>query len=200
MLSHVTFGILFVIYGLLKLATFFAIYLIPENVQNYLKTVSGVNLIISGDHTLSGRVVEWVFALFAVFSIVHGVALTGILPKAAGELIESHPFQYSFYFFCGAVLIVFYSLVLYSDAPIPKKKENDDMYWIYGYFVGLSFLIVPIIWQLLIAIYPMPIRSQFVYLTASFLAFFVVAMVMYSFYKARKQKSNSGVLTDNHIG
>jgi hypothetical protein len=172
------FGILFIIYGLLKMAAFFAIYLIPDRLQ----TIAGLNLIISGDHTMAGRAVEWVLAVFALFSIVHGSALIGMFPHYVDSLIESRAFQYSFYTVCGAALIVFYSLVLYSDAPISKKKENYKMYWIYGYLIGLSFLIVPILWHVLIAIYPMPVRDQFTYLTVSLLVFFAAATVIYGFY------------------
>lgn len=196
-MQHFLFGILFIIYGLLKLAAFFAIFLLPENIQNYLKTISGVNLIISGDHTLAGRVVEWMFAVFAVFSIVHGAALMKAFGKATDDFIESHTFQYTFYFVCGAILIVFYSLVLYSNAPIPKKKENANMYWIYGYFVGLSFLMVPIVWHFMITVFEMPLRNQLVYLTMSFLLFFVVATIMYASYKEHKELNSFS--TDNHV-
>lgn len=187
-------GVLFLLYGIAKLIIFFAILAIPPKMQERLSQVSGVNMIITGDHTTAGRAIEWVLVVFAVFSMVHGMALMGAFPDSIDCFIESHAFQYAFYGFLGIFMVVFYSLVLYTNLPISKNPKNYNMYWIYGYLIGASFLIVPILWELSTIFMPalgtMPAAEQLMYMTLIFFVLFLLALYAYYLYTIRMRRQN----------
>lgn len=176
-------GVLFLVYGILKVLLVVAVmFLISEDTQKKLATIPGVNLLVTGDHTLAGKGGEIVLAAFGVFSIVHGLALMGMLPGGVAALIETKWFQYMSYTVFGIVLVVFYSLVLYTNLPIPKQEENRKLYWTYGYIGGASFLLIPVIWEASIRFIPylsgMSRRKQLAMITALFLATGVVAYII----------------------
>jgi hypothetical protein len=197
--SHITaLGIIFLLYGILKLALVFSVtFFIPKHIQKDLAKIEGMDLIISGDHTVAGKVVEWLLAAFGVFSIIHGLALMDVFSARVNTLVESKMFQYSVYTILGVFLIVFYTLVLYTSLPIPKVKENYDKYWIYGYIGGGSFLLVPIIWELVSQSWPILSRmSKKLQLALITLTFFIIAFIVYEAYKKQittKTKHNSSI-------
>lgn len=206
------FGLLFIVYGIVKLIIFVSISAIPYNVQKRLAEIPGFDIFFTGDTTTAGKFVEWVLAIFAVFTIVHGLAIMNALPDKWGSFVESHLFQYTFYAVCGVAMIVFYSLVLYTNVPIEKNPLNDNMYFVHGYIVGTSFVMVPIIWELAIVLFPvisrLPKKMQFVYITIIFLILFVIAVYVYILYRRYmrqhniKKSSQQGVLqqTDSSSG
>jgi hypothetical protein len=85
-------------------------------------------------------------------------------------------------------------LVLYTNAPIQKDPENNDMYWIYGYIIGVSFICVPIVWELLSVKFPdifkMSVYQHFVMMTCIFFVFFFIANIVYYVMEVRKKKRN----------
>jgi hypothetical protein len=187
-------GLVFILYGILKLAAVFAIHMIPPNVRERVKDISGINTIIIDDTTTAGNGIELIFVVFALFSIVHGCALMKLFPKPLNTLIESRLFQYSFYIGLGVTTMLFYTLVLYTNVPIQKDPENNDMYWIYGYIIGVSFICVPIVWELLSVKFPdifkMSVYQHFVMMTCIFFVFFFIANIVYYVMEVRKKKRN----------
>jgi hypothetical protein len=180
---HAALGIVFILYGILKLIAFFALVFVPPQMQDKLATISGLNLLFTGDRTVAGRVVEWVLVVFAVFSIVHGMALLSAFPRSVDAFIESHVFQYTFYTLCGIVLVIFYTLVLYTDLPIPKTPDNRNIYWTYGYLFGGSFIIVPVVWELARHVFPLvsalSLRHNLMLVTTIFIAVSIAAFATY---------------------
>lgn len=176
-------GLVFLSYGILKvLLVVSLLFLIPKPVQHELGKLPGMNLLITGDTTLAGKGGEIVLALFGLFSIAHGLALMGYLPHTAINVFESKWFQYMVYTTFGIALMVFYSLVLYTDLPIPKRQESRKLYWTYAYIGGLSFLIVPILWEAFIRLSPymsqLSLRGQLAWLTAFLMFMGILAYVI----------------------
>lgn len=171
-------GTAFILYGIVKLGIFISLITIPISVQKEISKIPGVNIIVTGDHTMAGRGLDYIIAVFAIFSLVHGCALIGLLPGFVDTFIESHAFQYTFYMLCGLTMVVFYTLVLYSDLPITKDPARKKDYMIYAYVIGTSFMAIPLIWHLIILYYPivksLPIRKQLMFLTAFILIVFAI--------------------------
>lgn len=141
-------GALFLLYGISKVVIFLTILTIPPKIQDKLADTPILNSIITGDRTDAGHGIEYVLLIFGIFSIFHGLAMLGSLPASACDFILSRRFQFTFYFALGAFMMIFYSMILYTNVAISKKPENTDIYWIYAFLVGPSFLAVPVIWQL----------------------------------------------------
>lgn len=179
-------GLIFLIYGLLKVIVVAAIlFFIPKDVQMKLAKVPALNLLITGDTTIAGKGGEIALGMFGIFSIIHGLALMGYTPSSVTRVFESKWFQYLIYLVFGLAFIIFYSLVLYTDLPIPKKEENRRLYWTYAYLGGASFLVVPIIWELSIHVIPymstLTLREQLAYITVIILILIVAAYIIRSF-------------------
>lgn len=178
-----TLGILLFLYGLLKLVIAICLlFAIPSEAQKELSQVPFVNMFVTGDHTLAGKGLEIILGSFGLFSMVHGMALMGFFHGSVVSYFESKLFQYFVYTLFGTALIVFYSLVLYTDVPISKDNNNRRMYWTYGYIGGASFLLVPVIWEIAIRMIPylahFSLRGQLGVITAMFIMTGVIAYIV----------------------
>lgn len=142
-------GIIFIIYGIIKISLVLSLVFIPPIIKEKLATIEGVNYFVSGDNTLAGKMYEYVLLTFAVFSIIHGLTLMNVFPNNFRHFIEQKSFQYPFYIFLGLWLFVFYGFVIYTSIPISKNTKEMHNYKIYAYMGGLSFLLVPLVWEMI---------------------------------------------------
>lgn len=186
-------GIIFLLYGLFKLSLIVSIMFIPPFIQEKLSKIEGLDFFISGDHTTAGKMYEYVLFVFAVFSIIHGLALLGVFSENFHQTIESKEFQYPFYIILGLWLLIFYLLVIYTNLPIEKEPKNMYNYKIYGYLGGLSFLLVPPVWILIEYFNPflnrMRQETQLVYMTFMMLfAIFIIFLTYIVVKRLRKIK------------
>jgi preprotein translocase subunit YajC len=186
-------GIIFILYGVIKLGLILAIIFIPPTIREKLSYIEGFDLFISNDSTLAGKMYEYVLFVFAVFSIIHGLALLGTFNESFHTFIESKPVQYSFYILLGLWLFIFYFLVIYTNVPIEKRKDNMYNYKIYGYLGGLSFILVPPIWILMEYFNPylsrMKEEQQLMYMTFIMLgAVFLIFLTYIVLKRLRKMK------------
>jgi hypothetical protein len=176
-------GALLLVYGVIKVSlVILLLFVIPPHVQERLSDVPGMNMLITGDDTISGKGGEIVLALFGLFAIIHGVVLMGYAPDSVSRVFESKWFQYSIYGIFGVALIVFYSLVLYTDLPIPKRKDKKRLYWTYAYLGGVSFLAIPVLWEISMRLIPhiarLSLRGQLAYITLLFLLVMVIGYIV----------------------
>lgn len=191
-----TLGVVFLLYGVLKLLLIVSIMTIPPYIQEKLHKIEWFSLFVSKDKTVAGKMYEYVLLVFAVFSIIHGLALLGVFSEGFREAIESKNFQYPFYIILGLWLLVFYILVIYTDLPIQKEPLNTYNYKIYGYLGGLSFLLVPPIWIMIEYFNPfltkMREEQQLMYMTLiMFLALFMIFLT-YVVNKRLRRMINEG--------
>lgn len=176
-------GIVFLIYGIVKIVLVTSLFLIPPEIENKLSAIEGIDLFVSGDPTLAGEMYEYVLLVFAVFSIIHGLALLGFFSERVHNIIESKNTQYPMYIALGLWLIIFYGLVLYTNLPIEKDPKYMHNYKIYCYLGGLSFLLVPPLWSVVERVFPslayMKEDTQLMYMTLIMLAAIFVVFLAY---------------------
>lgn len=177
-------GALFLLYGISKIVIFLTILAIPPKVQDKLADVPLINSIITGDRSDAGHGIEYVLLVFGIFSVFHGLAMLNGLPVSMSDFVLSRSFQFTFYILCGTFMIIFYSLVLYTNVQISKKPENYDVYWIYAFLVGPSFLAVPVIWQLSLFLIPIvsnmfPITQLFLMIVLFFVVLFIALYILW---------------------
>ena len=183
------FGTLFMLYGILKVLLVMSItWFIPPNIQKQLSTIEGLDLFISGDTTLAGRMIDYILLSFGLFTTVHGMVLNDIL-KA--PYIETKPFQYFIYTGLGLFSILFYTLTIYTNLPINKDPKEYENYKIYGYIGGISFLAVPVLWELSEYLFPMlnklSVEKQMMYMTLiMFIGLGALAGMFYSINRLKK--------------
>jgi hypothetical protein len=176
-------GVIFLLYGIIKILMVTSLFFIPPEIKKRMATIEGLDMFVSGDETVSGKMYEYVLLTFAIFSVIHGLALLGVFPEGVHNLIERKAFQYPFYIALGLWLMIFYAIVLYTNLPIEKDMKNARNYKIYCYFGGLSFLLVPVVWELIEKFNPklnqMPQDKQLMYMTLLMLAAIFVIFLVY---------------------
>ena len=186
-------GIIFILYGLIKLLIVLSLtWFIPPDIEKKLSMIEGIDLIVSGDHTLAGRMIEYILLAFGIFTILHGAALMEIFSAKTSHYIESKDVQYAVYSALGLFSIVFYTLVLYTKLPIDKDPASYDNYKLYGYIGGLSFLLVPVIWEFLEYIFPildnLNVANQMMWMTV--LMLFGIGGISTIYYALKKSPSS----------
>lgn len=144
--SKYIIGILYLLYAIVKISSGLAIMFLPLEI---IDKTPILNIFVkeAADKTFAGRMYEYVLLAFGVFSLFEGLALLDQLSPKLTVLLESKWTEYTVFILLGIILTVFYSLVLYTDLPISKNKTDNDHYKILGLGGGISFLVMPLIWE-----------------------------------------------------
>jgi hypothetical protein len=189
-------GILYILYALVKIIIGSCLFLLPLNTIS--KTpVLNIFTKEAADTTLAGRMYEYVLFAFGIFSLFEGLALLDQLPPALTIYFESKWTEYTVFIILGTILTVFYSLVLYTRLPISKNTIDTDHYKLLGFFAGISFLCMPLLWEFIAYTVPafrnlsFEARSIFVIGFAIIVA--ICADLIHTYLK-RKKESVSQVL------
>lgn len=141
-------GFLYILYGLTKVIIGLSVMTIPVNIIKQIPVLNWFIKTIS-DKTIAGRFYEYVLLIFGFYTIIHALALFGVFPSKVNAFLDQKIVLYSVFGTFGIVLIVFYSLVLYTDIPIEKDKNQTSDYKLFGLGAGLSFIILPILWEII---------------------------------------------------
>ena len=185
-------GILYLLYGILKIVIGYCVIALPR--ETVLK-LPIVRLFAKkhDDHTISGILYELVLTAFGVFTLVNGLAILDVLPHHTAVYFENKYTEYIVFLILGTILIVFYSLVLFTSLPIPKKKESYNEYRLYGIGGGISFLIIPVLWELTLYLLPAFHRLRMEEKSICVLGFIIilaiVADIVRGYMKRRKIKA-----------
>ena len=129
-------GLLLFLYGIIKLFIC-TIELYPKNTPYSNKFLL---YLTDGERykKLADYFIFIVILIFALFSIMKGLALMGFINFHLGLML----YIYANLIF-GSLLLIFYSLVVYvPKVPIPKNKDNIQFYNGVGISLGLMFLIM----------------------------------------------------------
>jgi uncharacterized membrane protein YidH (DUF202 family) len=205
-------GFIFLAYGVIKIILVLGLMLIPPQIEKKLAAIEGFDMFVSGDDTIAGKMYEYVLLAFAIFSIIHGLALLGVFNQTIHNIIEKKAFQYPLYIALGLWLMIFYLIVIYTNVPISKDTENPKHmtnYKIYCWFGGLSFLLVPVVWEIIEYFNPsvegMRQDKQLMYMTllmlgAIFIIFLVYIVVkrLYSLYQTKKLNNKNNTNNTNN--
>lgn len=139
-------GTLYVLYGIAKTAISVAGLTIPYDT---LSQVPLLKLIAHDDDTLAGNMYEYVFLVFALYTLIFGLAILRVFPEAVASIFENTLTDIVFVCALGVFLIIFYSLVLFTSIPIPKKEDERNSYLTMGLGGGISFIAIPLLFELL---------------------------------------------------
>ena len=149
---RVGIGLLYLTYGLLKVSIAMSILFLPESITGKIPFIRTINK--SNDDTAAGKVYEYVFLIFGLYTILAGLSFLHILSPLLRRYIEMCRTEYYVVWILGLTLIIFYALVLYSDLPIPHRSDKRDNYLVFGIGTGVSFICFPILWETAKYYYP----------------------------------------------
>ena len=138
-------GIVYIIYGLIKVLVGIALFNVPKDVL--LKKFPFIKNLTSPeeDDTISGKMYEYVFIIFGLFTFFNGMSLVRLLPRMLINFFEYKRTEYIVFIALGLLLTIFYSLVLFTKTNIPKREDQTIYYKFYGLGGGIFFLLMPFI-------------------------------------------------------
>lgn len=139
---------LYILYGITKVIIGLSVMTIPLNIINRIPILNWFVKTIS-DKTIAGRFYEYILLLFGFYTIIHALALFEVFPNNINVLLDQKIILYSVFGIFGIILTIFYSLVLYTNIPIDKDVKHYDDYKLFGLGGGLSFIILPILWEII---------------------------------------------------
>ena len=140
---RIPLGLVLICYGVVKIAlASIAIFSNGKRRENIRKSHKVVQYAISDDETLAGKAFDIALMVFGMYTILHGLHLLRLIPEHVGEFILSRNVVLSLHMTLGTALIVFYTLVIYTNVNIAKQDSHMNRYKIEGIVSGLMFLIV----------------------------------------------------------
>jgi len=153
-IKTIFFALCYIFYGIFKLSIGISISVLPEYVINeipILKYFSDTFI----DKTLAGKFYDYILILYGFYTILAGLALLNIFSPNINYFFENKHFIYILYSTLGISVLIFYSLVLYTNVPISKNLvEHKGNYEIICYVGGFSFLALPIFWNYMTYMHP----------------------------------------------
>ena len=130
-LFYFILGVFFLIYGIIKLILCY-IELTPQKYHD----ISWLNKIFTDEkNTLADVFIYYILIVFAIFSLIKGAHWVGWINFHVGLM-----FYVILNLIFGIILVIFYSLVLYTKVPIPQDKDNKIEYQGVGLCTGLTFI------------------------------------------------------------
>lgn len=136
---EIILGVLFLIYGVCKIIVSLLALTLPSRIQARLQSTP-LGLLITNDQTSAGTAFDYALIVYASYSILHGLTLTGVATPILAVLFKSLVFKATVYISIGLFLITYYSLVLFTDVPISKKVSEYSTYQTYV-LLGVVFLL-----------------------------------------------------------
>ena len=135
--SETAIGILVIIYGILKVAMIYVSVALSHEDQNMVSQIPFIGSFVVKDATLAGKMVEYALLVFAVFSIIRGLVKVNLFNS---DIVTSESTMYILYGIVGMLLIIFYSLVVYTDVKIEKDPANIEKYESVNLVHGITFV------------------------------------------------------------
>lgn len=185
-------GILGIVYGVGKIIVGAVALSMSDETRARLAKDPFWRLVFSTDTTLAAQFIEIALVVFGIYTIANSLDIFGIVKM---PFINTRTFLYSFYGIIGIILVAFYYLVVYTNAPISKKEEYMTRYKIVGLIGGILFLITTPVYILYHQIIDHggiagALRNSLVYTLGSFGAIlFLLAMIAVIIYDTVKSKN-----------
>lgn len=138
---------LYILYGIIKISLGLTVMIVPTEDLKKTKPLKSLAK-HSEDKTFAGRFYEYVLLAFGVYTIIYGLNMLHFFPDNIYETIDRKETEYTVFIILGLLLTIVYALVLYTDAPISKDMKFEEHYKVLGLLGGLSFLVMPLIWEM----------------------------------------------------
>jgi len=200
--STIILGILYILYGVVKIVAGTVIMLLSAD---DISKIPILNMFTkeAADKTLAGRMYEYVLMAFGIFTIVHGLIIFKLLPLWFEEIFVHKIVQYGVFIILGLIMTIFYALVLYTDLPIDKNTKDTDHYLTLGFVGGITFLASPIIWELIEYVSPffksLSLEQQNLCIIASIVVITVIAEIVYTIIQRSSDDSSIKKIAESKI-
>ncbi len=126
-------GLIVLLYGLTKVS----LCILKKMPKEYDDKIT----FIKHDRTTAGYVLDFVLCVFGVYAVLHGLRLLQHLHPSHVEILTNIHITTALYTIAGLFMLVFYSLVLYTDIPITKDNKERHTYEVLGLGGGFMFLL-----------------------------------------------------------
>jgi len=190
-------GMVYIFYAIVKIIIGVCLFTLPVSKIGQIPIVK-IFIKEAADKTLAGRFYEYILFLFGIFSLFEGLSLLEVLPQSIRTYFESKYIEYIVFTVLGSLLTLFYYLVIYTNIPISKDPQDYDHYKLLGFLTGLSFLIMPVLWELLANIIPAVNNLTFEAKSIGVIGFAImisiIAEIIYTYFK-KQNESISQVVT-----
>jgi hypothetical protein len=142
----------YLVVGIAKVASALSFILIPDTMAK----IPLLNKLVksSEDHTIAGKLYEYVYLAIGVYAVIAALALYHLFPPSVSTILQNKFTEYTLFVLLGLLLIVFYGLVIYTDVPIPKNKDNYKFYNFWGVLGGVVLVCMPLLTEVVKAFIP----------------------------------------------
>ena len=181
----------YLLYGISKILIALSLMAFPLSILSKIPLVNYF-IIATKDDSFAGHYYEYILMIFGIYTIIMGLSLLHILPYFIRLRIENKIFEYSVFILLGLALIIFYLLVIYTDLPISKSKNEDDIfhYKILGIGGGISFLLIPLVLELINYFFPIfkghNLETRSIIILTGSIIFVIMLGYVLDYFKERK--------------
>lgn len=126
-------GLIVLIYGLIKVGISI-LKVLPKEYDDKFKY-------IKHDRTTAGYVLDGLLFIFGIYAILHGLRLMDHLHPSHTEILKNIHITVAIYTLVGLFMLVFYSIILYTNIPITKDEQQRTTYELLGLGGGFTFLL-----------------------------------------------------------
>ena len=126
-------GLIVLFYGVVKVLISF-LKALPQEYDDMFP-------FIKHDRTTAGYVLDAILFVFGVYAILHGLRLMEHLHPSHVETLNNIHITVAIYTICGVFMLVFYSIVLYTNVPVTKDDNESTTYKLLGLGGGFTFLL-----------------------------------------------------------
>ena len=139
---EILLGCLMLFYGFAKLIIGTIACFFPPELRKKATSIKILGFFISDDLTLAGKVFDIALMIFGIYTIIHGLDMIHVLPENISEFVMKRHIMYYLNGIMGTCLIIFYSLVIFTNVKIPKMEDHKDRYMIEGLCSGIMFVLM----------------------------------------------------------
>lgn len=147
---------------------------------------------LTHDMTSAGLVLVITFLIFSTYTLLHGLSILHYLPYKIIKYFQNITINYIIYLTLGVMLIIFYSLVLFTDLNISKNEKHRASYEIIGLGGGVLFIASVLILSIYIKFinqgYNLIIFFEFL---ASFILIIIFILIVVKAYSRKEVKEQS---------
>jgi hypothetical protein len=138
---RVIVSILLITYGIIKITISVIALVLPFQMRQYVtETVPMIKPFLPGDSSFPGLILDIVLFLFGAYSLVQGLVYLDIMPQSFAKFWSDPMLAYVFNNVLGLILVVMFTLILYTNIPIKKSEQQYYTYKMFGLIGGYMFL------------------------------------------------------------
>lgn len=145
-----TIATFYILYGIVKIILALSLFV------TQMQKLPGFRLLKDSysDKTVAGRFYEFILVALGIYTIAYGLSILRILPNSITNIIEYRHTENIIFLLFGTMMVIFYSLVLYTNLPISKDPNHIKNYKLLGFWGGILFLITPFVIEGVLYSYP----------------------------------------------